>query len=85
MPRPGYLSYRITDDRRKWIDALAVRLGLDPSAEGVETTVIDFALQHALFGGERWTSHWCEPEESDVFQPRGTKCQYCGWEAPLRN
>jgi len=50
MAKTDFLTYRITDRRRQWIEELAERLGLDPDKRGDGAAVLDFALKSAVFG-----------------------------------
>lgn len=29
-------------------------------------------------------SHWCPPNDDEVWVERGAHCQFCDWRAPLR-
>jgi hypothetical protein len=47
MVKPGYLNYRITDKRARWLELVCKRLALD-STSGSYSTALDYALMRVL-------------------------------------
>ena len=48
MSKPGYVSLRLTDDRRAALDAICERIGIDSAKRGSLGIAVDYALHRTV-------------------------------------